>query len=311
MPPEPPGAPPHVSVVIPCYRQAHFLPDAISSVLAQTRPAHEIVVVDDGSPDDVAGTLATFPTVRRVEQENQGLSAARNAGLGACTGDVVVFLDADDRLLPTALATGCAALAAHPTAAFVWGFNRPIGEGGEPLGVISNPWQAGAASYVDLLGRNVVGPPVGVVFRREAVEGVGGFRAGRGKAEDYDLYLRLAREHDVHCHGEVVAEYRHHDAKMSSDDRSMLEGVLGALDAQEEHVRGRAELRRALRRGRRWAWRLYVGHGRIESIGKDVRSGRWARAGVTALEVLLRDPALLAEAARRRIRRRPRGAADS
>jgi glycosyltransferase involved in cell wall biosynthesis len=301
-----PGAqpvPPRVSVVIPCFRQAHFLPEAVGSVLAQTHPARDVVVVDDGSPDDVASAVAGFPGVRCLTQQNRGLGAARNAGLADCSGDAVVFLDADDRLLPEALAVGSAALADHPTAAFVWGFNRPIDREGRALGPISNPWSAERASYADLLTRNVVGPPVGVVFRRSALLACGGFAAGRTKAEDYDLYLRLARTHDIRCHGVLVAEYRHHDAKMSGDDRGMLEGVLAALDAQVEHVRHDATLRRALRRGRRWAWRLYDGKGRIEAIGDDLRGRRWARAAFSTLHLLLRDPGLLAHAVRARAAR--------
>ena len=91
---------PVVSVVIPCYRQAHFLPDAIESVLAQTYPHFEIIVVDDGSPDDTRAVAGRYPGVRCLRQRNRGLSAARNAGLAASIGTYVVFLDADDRLTP-------------------------------------------------------------------------------------------------------------------------------------------------------------------------------------------------------------------
>ena len=69
-----------VSVIIPCYRQAHYLGEAIESVLAQTHPEVEIVVVDDGSPDHTAEVAAAYPGVRCVRQRNQGLSAARNSG---------------------------------------------------------------------------------------------------------------------------------------------------------------------------------------------------------------------------------------
>src|SRR5215210_2105808 len=94
---------PLVSVIIPCYNQAHFLGEAIESVLGQSYPNFEIVVVDDGSPDDTAEVAARYPEVRYICQDNQGLSAARNTGLGQSEGEYVVFLDADDRLLPEAL----------------------------------------------------------------------------------------------------------------------------------------------------------------------------------------------------------------
>lgn len=291
---------PRVSVVIPCFRQAHYVSEAIASVLGQTRAAHEVVVVDDGSPDGVPDVVAAFPGVLCHTQENRGLSAARNAGMARCSGEAVVFLDADDRLLPEALAVGCAALAQHPTAALVWGFNRPVDADGRVIGPVSNPWTGDTASYADLLRRNVVGPPVGVMFRREPLTACGGFSPRARAAEDYDLYLRLARDHDLHCHGRLVSEYRFHDANMSSDDRLMLEGVLAALDAQREHVRRAPALMSAWRDGRRWARRRYDGRPRVEAIGEDVRRRRWIRAGVGALRLLFRDPALFVREARAR-----------
>ena len=92
-----------VAVIIPTFNHARFLAEAIKSVLAQTRPADEIIVVDDGSTDDPAAVVAKFPTVRLIRQDNRGLSAARNTGLRNCKASHIVFLDADDRLLPTAL----------------------------------------------------------------------------------------------------------------------------------------------------------------------------------------------------------------
>ena len=97
-----------VSVVIPCYNQAHFLGEAIESVLAQTYPHLEIVVVDDGSTDNTGEVAARYPGVRYVRQENQGLAAARNTGLRHSSGDYLVFLDADDRLLATGRGGGAA-----------------------------------------------------------------------------------------------------------------------------------------------------------------------------------------------------------
>ena len=89
-----------VSVIIPCFEQAHFLPEAIESVLTQTHCATEIIVVDDGSPDNVFEVVSWYPTVKCVQQQNQGLAAARNAGFRFSTGHHVLFLDADDRLMP-------------------------------------------------------------------------------------------------------------------------------------------------------------------------------------------------------------------
>ena len=94
---------PLVSVVIPCYNQAHFLGEAIESVFKQTYKHFEIVVVDDGSTDNTSEVARRYSGIRCIEQVNQGLSAARNTGIRESKGEYLVFLDADDRLYPIAL----------------------------------------------------------------------------------------------------------------------------------------------------------------------------------------------------------------
>lgn len=84
-----------VSVVIPCYGQAHWLPDAIESALAQTVPC-EVIVVNDGSPDNTSSVAQNY-AVTLVEKENGGLSSARNAGIKKATGKWILTLDADDK----------------------------------------------------------------------------------------------------------------------------------------------------------------------------------------------------------------------
>src|SRR5919197_5607580 len=89
--------PPSFSVIIPAYQAASTVGDAVSSALAQTYPAHEVIVVDDGSTDDLAGALSTFAgRIRLIRKENGGAASARNAGVAAAEGEFVAFLDADD-----------------------------------------------------------------------------------------------------------------------------------------------------------------------------------------------------------------------
>src|SRR5215831_9104653 len=97
------GPTPLVSIIIPCYNQAHFLSDAIDSARRQTHSRIEILVIDDGSSDNTSEVAASYRDVYCIRQANQGLSAARNAGLRASKGSLLVFLDADDRLLPNAI----------------------------------------------------------------------------------------------------------------------------------------------------------------------------------------------------------------
>jgi glycosyltransferase involved in cell wall biosynthesis len=99
-----------VSIVIACYNQAHFLDQAIESALAQKYIKREIVVVDDGSTDNTREIACRNLAVHYIQQENAGPSAARNMGVKSSRGEYLVFLDADDRLLPDALTVGVQSL---------------------------------------------------------------------------------------------------------------------------------------------------------------------------------------------------------
>ncbi|HEX7023275.1 MAG TPA: hypothetical protein VF187_00535, partial [Gemmatimonadales bacterium] len=109
-------------------------------------------------------------------------------------------------------------------------------------------------------------------------------------AEDYELYLRLAREHESYCHQQMIAEYRIHDANMSADLSGMLGGVLGTLEEQKPWVKHDRELRRALRTGRRKARESYDGTRRLGDLSRHARGGRYLRASVCAATLLALYP---------------------
>jgi len=300
---------PRVAVVIPCFRQAHFLGQAIESVLDQSRAADEVVVVDDGSPDNTSEVAANHPHVRCIRQDNAGLAGARNRGLSETTSEFIVFLDADDRLLRDALEIGVEALHSQEDCAFVWGFNRPIDAEGEPIGEISNPF-AGEATYARLLARNVVGPPAGVMFRRGPVVELGGFSGALHSAEDQNLYLRLARKHRFFCHGRTVAEYRYHGAKMSSDHARMLRAVLEVLREEAAWVGDQRSLQAAIAAGRRHARLSYDVAPRIDALADSIRDGDWSGA-IGMVPLLSRTPVLSLIETWRRLQARMRQSADS
>jgi glycosyltransferase involved in cell wall biosynthesis len=293
-----------VAVIIPCYRQACFLGQAIESVLSQSRPAHEILVIDDGSPDDASRVAAAYPAVRCIRQRNTGLAGARNRGIRETASEFLVFLDADDRLLPNALDAGVRALQSSSELAFAWGFNRPIDAGGVSIGGISNPFDADPG-YAQLLERNIVGPPAGVMFRRGPLVAAGGFSVTLDSAEDYDLYLRLARQHRFACHGQTVAEYRHHDANMSSDNARMLSAIRTVLAQQAAWVGDEPQLAGSIARGLRHARIRHEVAPAIDEITQSLRGGDWPRA-LGRCPQLLRSPWLVAGEVRRRLAARRR-----
>jgi glycosyltransferase involved in cell wall biosynthesis len=216
-----------LSIVIPCYNQAHYLGEAIASALAQAHPLVEVVVVDDGSSDHTAAVAARHPSVRCLRQPNRGLPAARNAGWRASKGRYVIFLDADDRLLPNAATVGVAALAAHSGAALAAGLERRIAADGSPLSTPRRP-RVDTDHYASLVRRCWIVVAT-ATYRRDALVAVGGFDERLRFAEDYDLYLRLAQRFPVVDHYTEVSEYRQHIGTLSRNIERMLVHTLLVL----------------------------------------------------------------------------------
>ena len=279
---------PLVSVIIPCHNLARFLGEAIESVFEQTYARHEIIVVDDSSPDNTAEVAARYhPRVRYIRQENQGPAGARNTGLRESRGGYIVFLDADDRLLPEALETNLRHLDAHPECAFAAGGCQAVALDGALLPIIQRPY-VGKEYYLELLRDNYIWMPAMVMFRRAAVESVTGFDTSMRKkgAEDYDLYLRVARDAPICCYDKVVAQYRQHDTSVSSNSARMLQATLAVLHSQWNYVKGDKERVKAWRTGIKNYTSLY-GVRSCREAWSHVRTRRWKQA-LRSTRVLLR-----------------------
>lgn len=182
-----------VSVVIPTYNYAPFLPGAVEGVRAQEWDDLEIIVVDDGSTDETPEVLDALAREHRnfrwFRQENAGAAAARNRGIEEARGEFVAFLDADDLWLPGKLAAQFAALAERPAAAFSYTdvtLRHPNGTDEDlACGVPEQPL------LLQLLGGNLFATPT-VLARRECFREVGLFDASLRTGEDWDMWLRLA-----------------------------------------------------------------------------------------------------------------------
>src|SRR5215472_280019 len=279
-----------VSIIIPCFRQAHLLGEAIESVLSQSYPDFEIVVVDDGSPDDPLQVVRRYSSVRYLRQNNRGLPAARNRGIEASTGEYLIFLDADDRLLPNHLQANLKAFQEHPDAGFVCGDYRWFGAEGTWHVHDCRP---SPDHYATLLRRNFIGPPHVVMFKRQIIEKVGGFREDLVSSEDQELYLRIARAYPIYCHHEVIAEYRRHDAQMSQKFDVMLKTSLTVLRLQREHIKRNPMYREAYKGGILFRQGLYA-DALQQQIGTDIKKQRWHRASQALLRFLRYHPRGLA-----------------
>jgi glycosyltransferase involved in cell wall biosynthesis len=270
------GGSPAVSVVIPCFNQARFLVDALASVTAQGDVDHEVIVVDDGSRDDAAEVSARFARVRCLRQENQGTATARNQGLRVSRGRHLLFLDADDRLLPGALAVGVDALERNPECGFVYGHVRLFGSASSDCRC---PTQSTVdrSHYRELLARNYIWTPGAVMYRRMAIEEVGGFDPRAGGSADFDLNIRIARRWPVRCHGHTVLEYREHADSQSGDVAYMLRSAVSVRRRHRRTARPSRDERAALAAGIRAAQADY-GERLLDRMAGFVRRGDWRRA---------------------------------
>jgi glycosyltransferase involved in cell wall biosynthesis len=226
---------PAISIVMPCYNAAAHLPESVGSVLAQTFAGWELIAIDDGSSD---GTLAwlqaqTDPRIRLYSQANQGVSAARNAGLARARGEYVAFLDADDTWDFCFLSNMLAALNACPDAvlAYCGWQNRGLpGDRGQPF----VPPDYENPAKVETLFAGCRWPIHAALIRREAVLAAGGFDPSLKNAEDYALWLQVATSAPIVRVPEVLAFYHFHDGAQASSNRARA--ALHHLRAQQRYL---------------------------------------------------------------------------
>lgn len=203
-----------VSVVIPAHNAAPFVAAALESVLGQTRPAREIIVVDDASTDATAECVSRYPVTLLRLPTNRGPSEARNAGVRAATGDVVAFLDADDVWYSHHLEDVAGLLDRHAEAVVAYSGVRFVGsrEGlWQPVLEPHRPFEA-LERVFDKSGQP---PQITAVVRRAALLQAGGYDPAYRQAQDYELWLRLARQGPFVCVREVTADYRYHGGQIS------------------------------------------------------------------------------------------------
>ena len=221
-----------VSVVIPAYNYARFLPDAIASVLAQPYSAMEVIVVDDGSTDETPAVLAGIadPRLRIIRQKNSGLSAARNTGIREARHPFIAFLDADDRWAENFLPIVMARFRELPgDFAIVTGSSQRMTADGrlveKPRSLTPPPLTLTARDFI-LVNRMF---PSAVVARRSTLIECGGFDTTLRSSEDRDMWIRMTTHHRAAYIQQTLAHIRRHGENMSKHASRMRENTLRTL----------------------------------------------------------------------------------
>ena len=221
---------PSITVLIPTHNRAGLLQRALKSVLGQTLAPDEIIVIDDGSTDGTADSMvASFPAVRCIRQENRGVSAARNRGIEAASGDWIAFLDSDDEWLPRKLERQLEALGNAPEKRVchtdeIWIRN------GRRVNPMRKHAKHGGWIFEHCLPLCAISPS-SVLLHRCVFTEVGLFDESLPACEDYDLWLRVCSRHPVVLVDEpLVVKYGGHEDQLSRRYPAMDRFRIRALD---------------------------------------------------------------------------------
>lgn len=223
-----------VSIVLPTYNRCRFVCRAVDSVLDQSHRAYELIVVDDGSTDATADRLARYSDrVTVIKQANRGVSAARNAGIQAATGEFIALLDSDDVWLPKKLEHQIAFFRANPDAVIcqteeIWIRN----------GVRVNPGKRHKKQSGMIFEKTLplcLVSPSAVMIRKSLFDEVGVFDESLPACEDYDLWLRICWKYPVHLIGTplIIKHGGHADqlSRMPELDRYRIHALEKILKA--------------------------------------------------------------------------------
>lgn len=242
-----------ISVAIPVYNRADYLKETLDSVLNQTHPPAEVVVVDDGSTDRTPEVLTNYgKRIKSIRIENSGPGIARKTAAEATTCPWLAFCDSDDIWLPDHLQRRVSLLAKHPEVNFSFSDLIPFGPAALPDRTYFSDapegwWQRfdqpdadncivmGHSAYRSFLVFNP-GSPVTTVMARDLYDKIGGIdpRYSRMVSEDADMALKAVLHGFVLCDRTVTAKQRRHADNMS---RAVLKNYLGACQIREDHIK--------------------------------------------------------------------------
>lgn len=215
---------PKVSVTLTTFNGATrgYLGFAIESVLHQTFKGLELLIIDDGSSDNTKKYCEKYlvdDRVKYIYQDNKGLAGARNTGIEKSQGEYICFLDDDDVWKEDKLQKQLEFFEKNPDAGMVFTNLELIDEVGNGVGYQRH--SANGDIYKELFFENIIDAPSSCMIKKGVFEEVGNFKEWMKSAEDYELWLRIAKEHKVYSINEPLVEYRVHENKMSTNHSKM------------------------------------------------------------------------------------------
>jgi glycosyltransferase involved in cell wall biosynthesis len=241
---------PRVSVVIPAWNAAHTLPETLASVFHQTFADYEVLVVDDGSTDTTPDLLGGYgDRIRVLRKANEGRpSTTRNLGVRAARGELIAFLDADDRWQPEKLARQVALFDRNPDLGLVYSAATVIDGEGRTIRMARCPAAGRGRIYGLLSTRNfIIGSSA--MARRAAIEAVGYYDESLTSAENWDLWIRIARHWEIDFVPEPLTDYRVHSgnrsARVALRERNIFRILEKNHDPADRSPEGRARRRDA------------------------------------------------------------------
>ena len=245
-----------ISAIIPTYNNAEYIEEAINSILAQSRPVDEIIVVDDGSSDNtevlISAVKQKTDKLSYIKQHNQGPSAARNHGIESAKGDWIAFLDADDRWPKDKIALQMAALQREPSLQLIAG---DMAETDQQSNVrvesvlakhqLLEPFQSLAGRPLNnaltaLVNKNFI-PTGTVLVKRTALNQAGGFNPDIRFGEDLELWAKIACNHPITCLPVRLMYRRQHGANATQNTGRMLEDLVKVMNSISHY--GAAQLK--------------------------------------------------------------------
>lgn len=214
---------PKISVIIPVYNAMTYLPETLESVFKQTFSDFEILIINDGSSDNVVEWVSqiTDSRVKLISQANQGVSAARNTGINNSQGEYIAFLDADDLWKPTKLEKQVNRLEANPTVGLAYTWTAFIDQFSQPVGVSlishieGNVWEK-------IVVRDMISTGSSTMIRAECFDKVGLFDSDLSIGEDRDMWTRIASCYPFAVIKEPLTLYRRHPQNTTKNNKKIV-----------------------------------------------------------------------------------------